>query len=154
MFVLQAGVVGLQLVPLKVNCSIQEVQAFGSAPHSLHGNAHRGAQTLLTNLKEFLHSIQTPEAHVRQLTGHGLHDVIVPLVKTGSNPTAHLSHTVTWSYLQLVHPLVHLTQAGAGERVGWKTYPTRQVKQVNLLQRTQFSGHAVQAPLGDVTSSK
>ena len=92
MFVLQGGVVGLQLEPTKVCCSIHEVQADGSAPHSLHGKLHRATQALLTNLKEFLHYTQTPEAQVLQLTGHGRHDVIVVLVKTGSNPTAHLSH--------------------------------------------------------------
>lgn len=92
MFVLQAGVLALQFEPFKVNCSIQEVQAVGSAPHSLHGNLHCATQTLFTNLKEFLHSVQTPAEHIRQLIGHGLHEVIVPLVKTGSNPIAHLSH--------------------------------------------------------------
>ena len=82
---------GLQVWPLRVKPPIQEVHTAGSvSEHSLHGSLQFAIHVLLTNLKDVLHSKQTPAEHVLQFSGHGLHEVMILLVKTGSNPLLHL----------------------------------------------------------------
>ena len=126
---------------------MQDVHLVGSViEHSLHGNLQSGAQVLLTNLKDNLHSKQTPAEHVLQLSGHALHEVMTLLVRTGSNPLMHFSHSFILSSLQLTHPLIHLTHA---LRVGLYTKPILQVSHKFVLealglQLTQFSIQAVQ----------
>ena len=68
----------LQAYPLKVYPPIQEVHFVASEiEHSLHGNLQTYLQPLSTNLKDDLHSKQTPFKHVLQFYGHGLHELII-----------------------------------------------------------------------------
>lgn len=81
------------VVVLSVKSPKQEVHSVGLVlEHSLHGGLHLTTQVLLTGLNAGLHSMQVPLEHVRQLVGHALHEVMVLLVRTGSNPLPHLSH--------------------------------------------------------------
>ena len=61
--------------------------------------------------------MHVPKAHVLQLSGHGVHELMtitgtatVPVfVVLASNPSAQLKHSKILSGLQLVHPDMHLT---------------------------------------------
>lgn len=76
MYVLQL-MSGLQAYPLRIYPPKQEVHFVASEiEHSLHGNLQKDLQILSTNLKDDLHSKQTPFEQVLQFYGHGLHELI------------------------------------------------------------------------------
>jgi hypothetical protein len=71
------------------------VHWFGNpSTHSLQGNLHGSTHFELIKANPRLQTVHFPEAQVLQLSGHGLHELMVvtppPVVVIASNPSAQL----------------------------------------------------------------